>query len=91
MSVGEFWRVLEDYGVLIFKWNETSIKKKDVLKVIGKEPLFGHPVLSKIPTFWFVFMKFPDEVKKMSEDKLLDLDNWMKEIKEKAERLEKGL
>jgi len=26
----ECWRVLEDYGVLIFKWNESSIKKKEI-------------------------------------------------------------
>ncbi len=42
----ECWRVLEDYGVLIFKWNEGTIKRKDVLEVIGKDPLFGHPTLS---------------------------------------------
>ena len=59
----ECWRVLEDYGVLIFKWNEASVKKKEVLQVIGKKPLFGHPILSKIPTHWFCFMKFPEEVR----------------------------
>ena len=57
----EAWRVLEDYGVLIFKWNEASIKKKDVLEVLEKEPLIGHPVQSKIPTHWFVFMKIPEK------------------------------
>ena len=57
----ECWRVLEDYGVLIFKWNETSVKKKDVLEVIKKVPLFGHQIRSKIPTHWFCFMKFPNE------------------------------
>ena len=54
---GECWRVLEDLGILIFKWNEASIKRTDVLNAIGKQPLFGHPVLSKIPTHWFCFMK----------------------------------
>ena len=53
----ECWRVLDDLGILIFKWNETSIKRKDILNAIGKEPLFGHPVLSKIPTHWFCFIK----------------------------------
>ena len=57
----ECWRVLEDYGVLIFKWNETSIKKKEVLKVIGREPLFGHPTNSKCTTHWFTFMKGCDD------------------------------
>jgi len=53
----ECWRVLDTNGVLIFKWNEYDIKRKDVLRVIGREPLFGHPVGSKIQTHWFCFMK----------------------------------
>ncbi len=53
----ECWRVLDDYGILVFKWNESSIKKKEVLEVIEREPLFGHPNLSKTKTHWFVFMK----------------------------------
>ena len=53
----EAWRVLEEYGILIFKWNETSIKKKEVLKVLNKEPLFGHPNGSSVPTHWLCFMK----------------------------------
>jgi hypothetical protein len=56
----ECWRVLEDYGVLIFKWCEFSVKRKDLLEVIGKEPLFGHPNGSKVPTHWFCFMKIPE-------------------------------
>ena len=55
----ECWRVLEDYGVLIFKWNEASIKKKEVLSVLNRQPLFGHQILSKIPSHWFCFMKIP--------------------------------
>jgi len=57
----ECWRVLDDFGVLIFKWNETQIKKKEVLQVLERQPLFGHPVQSKIPTHWFCFMKIPSE------------------------------
>jgi SAM-dependent methyltransferase len=55
----ECWRVLEDKGVLVFKWNEASVKRKEVLEVLEKTPLFGHPNLSKIPTHWFCFMKIP--------------------------------
>ena len=54
----ECWRVLDDYGVLIFKWNESSIKRKELLKVLDKKPLFGHPVGSKNKTHWFCFMKW---------------------------------
>jgi len=64
----ECWRVLEDYGVLIFKWNESSIKRKEILEVIGKRPLFGHPNGSKIPTSWFCFMKIPEKPTKKRED-----------------------
>ena len=55
----ECWRVLEDYGILVFKWNDASKKRKELLKILGREPLFGHPNGSKIPTHWFVFMKIP--------------------------------
>lgn len=56
----ECWRVLDDYGTLIFKWNETSIKHKEVLALFPIRPLFGHPNGSKIPTHWFCFMKIPE-------------------------------
>ena len=56
----ECWRVLEDYGVLIFKWCEYEIKTKEILGVLGKVPLFGHPT-SKGGTHWFCFMKIPEE------------------------------
>ena len=61
----ECWRVLQNYGILIFKWNEASIKRTDILNAIGKDPLFGHPVLSKIPTHWFCFMKTPSQEKEV--------------------------
>jgi len=67
----ECWRVLEDYGILIFKWNDASKKRAELLRIIGREPLFGHPNGSKIPTHWFCFMKFPEE-DKLTED---DCDN----------------
>jgi len=56
-GVSECWRVLEVNGIFIFKWNEASIKRADVLQAIKWKPLFGHPVLSKIGTHWFTFMK----------------------------------
>ncbi len=57
----ECWRVLEDYGILIFKWNEFDIKKKEVLDVIGKDPLFGHTTNRATKnTHWLCFMKIPN-------------------------------
>lgn len=50
----ECMRVLDDYGVLILKWNEEQIPLKQLLKVIGVEPLFGN---KRSKTHWLVFMK----------------------------------
>ncbi len=55
----ECWRVLDDYGVLIFKWNEDQVKFKDVLDCFPIEPLFGHPTAKSGKTKWFTFMKIP--------------------------------
>ena len=56
----ECWRCLDDYGVLVFKWNDSSVKRKELLFVLNRPYLFGHPNGSKIPTHWFVFMKISE-------------------------------
>lgn len=59
----ECWRVLGDYGILIFKWSTETEKRsmsvKKILKLFGKEPLFGHTTGSKSHTHWLCFMKLP--------------------------------
>ena len=50
-------RVLQPEGVLVFKWNECRIKKKEVLDLFPLKPLFGHPSGSKSKTHWLCFMK----------------------------------
>ena len=55
----ECMRVLEDYGVLIFKWNERQIKTKIILEIFKQEPLFGHPLGTREQTQWMCFMKIP--------------------------------
>ncbi len=55
----ECWRVLDDFGILIFKWCETEISTKEVLALFPETPLFGHPIGSKSNTQWFCFMKIP--------------------------------
>lgn len=52
----ECFRVLEPYGVLIFKWAETQLKLNKVLTLTNEKPLFGH---KRGKTFWVAFMKFP--------------------------------
>lgn len=53
----ECMRVLEPNGVLIFKWNESQITTSKILKVIGHQPLFGHPSGKHGRTKWLAFMK----------------------------------
>ena len=63
-SIGfkEIWRILEDYGILIFKWNDHHISFKKVLKVFPIDPLFGQKSMNKkgSATKWFCFMKIPN-------------------------------
>lgn len=59
----ECMRVLEPYGVLIFKWNEHDIKVKNILEVIRYTPLFGHKSGKLSKTHWMCFMKIPDNAK----------------------------
>lgn len=54
----ECMRVLQPYGVLIFKWSEDQISTADVLKLFSVQPLFGN---QRGKAIWLVFMKFPSE------------------------------
>ena len=56
----ECFRVLEDDGVLIFKWNETQIKVSEILKLCDHRPLFGHKSGKLSNTHWMCFMKLGD-------------------------------
>ena len=53
----ECMRVLEPFGILIFKWNETRISVKRVLEIFGQQPLFGHKSGKASKTNWMCFMK----------------------------------
>lgn len=53
-GMDECMRVLKPSGTLIFKWNETQIPLKDVLKAIPYKPLFGN---KRSKTHWLTFMK----------------------------------
>ena len=50
----ECFRVLEPYGILVFKWNEEQIKLSEILKNIEYKPLFGN---RRSKTHWLIFMK----------------------------------
>lgn len=53
----ECFRVLEDSGILIFKWNETDIKTSEILRLTNVKPLFGHISGKRSNTHWICFMK----------------------------------
>lgn len=53
----ECFRVLRTHGVLVFKWNETQVKIREILPLAGQAPLFGNTSGRKSGTHWIVFMK----------------------------------
>ena len=59
----ECYRVLEDFGVLIFKWSESSISVSTILTLCPIKPLFGHTSDKKNRTHWLCFMKIPGDKK----------------------------
>jgi hypothetical protein len=59
----ECWRVIDDYGVLIIKWNDIEIPYKSLLDKFSEQPLFmnitaGNKALKTgNRSYWFCFMK----------------------------------
>lgn len=53
----ECMRVLKTNGTLIFKWNESEIKAREVLNLIPYKPLFGHTTGRQSKTIWMAFIK----------------------------------
>jgi len=53
----ECFRVLETNGTLIFKWNDTSISLKEILKLTNQRPVIGHPSGKRMGTHWVLFIK----------------------------------
>ena len=59
----ECFRVLRPNGTLIFKWNETQVKVREVLELAPHSPLFGNVAGKKNGTHWITFMKPEKEPK----------------------------
>ena len=61
----ECWRVLNDYGVLLFKWNDVHIPYKKVLDLVNFNPLVMNIPKERsakegtFRSYWFCFMKIP--------------------------------
>jgi hypothetical protein len=56
----ECWRVLDDYGTLIFKWNECQIPVSKILSLFSESPVMGHRSGKASKTHWIVFFKLSD-------------------------------
>lgn len=66
-GLAECWRVLEDYGVLLFKWNDHDIKRKEVLELLPEKPLFFNitsrtKIKKGSQTLWYCLMKIPNNI-----------------------------
>lgn len=59
----ECFRVLEDDGILIFKWNESDIKVSEILELIDYNYLLGHKSGKLMKTHWLTFMKSEKQLK----------------------------
>ena len=57
LMFSEAFRVLQDDGILIFKWNETSILLSKILALADRPPLFGNRQPKQTGTHWIVWMK----------------------------------
>lgn len=53
----ECWRVLASEGTLVFKWNETQVKLREIMPLTPAAPLFGQVSGRAGLTHWLVFMK----------------------------------
>ena len=56
----ECFRVIQPFGTLIFKWNETSIPLKEILTLTHYKPIVGHPSGKRMNTHWVLFVKALD-------------------------------
>ena len=54
---GECFRVLKVGGTLVFKWNETDIPLKEILRLTENKPVLGHISGKRSNTHWVLFYK----------------------------------
>lgn len=60
----EIMRVLDDYGILEFKYADVAIPCKEILNLFPIKPLFGTVTKKGVNnTYWFCFMKIPLKIK----------------------------
>ena len=65
MGFAECFRVLKTNSTLVFKWNETSIKLKEILALTDQKPIIGHLSGKRMDTHWVLFIKGSSENKNL--------------------------
>lgn len=55
----ECFRVLDWYGTMVFKWNETQVPLREILALTPRAPLFGNTSGRKNGTHWICFFNDP--------------------------------
>ena len=74
----ECWRILEDYGALIFKWNDAKTSFKEITKIFGREPTILNTLRKKDAlgaTFWAIYIKIPDDEELDEFSKIFDFSD----------------
>jgi len=58
----ELWRLLADYGVLVFKWNDHQFKSTNVESLFPSVPIVKQTTTNgtSSSTFWYCFMKITE-------------------------------
>ena len=59
-GLAECFRVLDPGGTLVFKWSETDIPLREVLRLTPERPVLGHRSGKHARTHWVLFLKASD-------------------------------
>ncbi len=81
----ECMRVLDNFGVLILKWNEINISVSTILHILSEKPLFGHTSDSKKRTHWLCYMKLDDETSKPQHETVISAEGTVQSCSSKGE------
>ena len=57
----ELWRILQEYGVLVFKWNDHQFPLEQISPLFPTKPIIQQITTNGTSsnTFWVLFMKVP--------------------------------
>ena len=69
-GIKELWRVLDDYGILFFKFNNIHIDFEVLISLFPTKPLFQTSTnrSKNCESRWFCFMNIPNNIQGVSAD-----------------------